>query len=155
MANANGKFPPSTINDGYNERGYLRGVPGLHPDIRFTFRPMPVLQRGKLMAAASQLNGQDDKIFLLQAEKIVKENYLLEWDIADSRGEVLPITAENLLKQKPRVFFSIVAIVLGSEASDVDDNPPHLANEIPKHVLNYAMESGAGEEADVKNSATG
>lgn len=148
-------YPQSTIpNDHYTERGFIRGVPGVHPDIRFTYRPMTVMALGSLYTACERLQdyGQRHK---LRAEVIVdKAKYLKEWDIPDGKGGVLAVTAANLLRQKPNAYSRIVGIIMGDERSDPDENAAHLEHEATaEDLIAVAMGSGgeSAEEIDAKN----
>lgn len=149
---ANG-FPSPYIDDGYTEQGYLRAVPGLHPDIRFTYRPMTLAVRGRMMTRGEKCK-DDAERFTVQAETIVQGNLLLEWNVSDRKGAALPISVENMLKLRPRVFLALVAIIAGVEPSDVDDQAPHLAAQRSQDDIAYILHGETGD-ADAKNSVTG
>ena len=151
------QFPPAFIRgDGYFERGYLRGVKGLHPDVRFTYRPMKIQRLGWLQSAIEKVGNNQDKSYLLQAQTIIKYNHLTDWDIADSKGEVLPITVDSLMDLRPAVFVGIVAIITGREASDVDDAPEHLQDSTEQDLVAlYGGDAVTPEVAAEKNSETG
>ena len=145
-----------TTGDGYTEQGYLKAVPGMHPDVRFLFRPMSTPQRAKLLNAGDKTKDQL-KLFRLQAEAIIEEwKLLLEWNITDVAGKALPVTVESMMKLKPRLFFGIIAIITGTEPSDIDDEAPHRQAEATKDLRTLLREDEeTTEEADAKNSETG
>jgi len=140
--------------DGYFERGYLREVPGLHPAVRFTYRPMDIQMLGRLETALAKEKDQA-KSYAIQAETVVRLNLLVEWSMVDAKGQPLAISTETLLRVKPAIFIGIVSIITGRGASDLDEEQPHLQSEADRDVLAYI----AGEEhpggTDPKNSATG
>lgn len=150
-------FPSAFLpGDGYTEQGFIRGVANMHPDIHFKFRPVPVVIRGQIFSATETLP-DDGKKFAHQAECLVTGKYLLEWDIIDHRAKPVALTSANLLALKPRVFFTLVAIVMGNEASDSDGAAPHLANQSTEDLVALSL-AGSHESAETireKNSVAG
>lgn len=143
-------------NDGYFERGFVRGIPGLFPDLRFTFRPLPLPVYGRMQTMIARAGDDQAKSYDIQADTIIKGNFLVEWDIKDARGSVLEITKENFLGLKVRAFVDIASIIFGTGASDVDDNPPHMEGKATDEAVAFIL---GGEEAAQgareKNSSAG
>ena len=53
-------------SDGYTEKGFIREVKGLHPSLRFTFRPFTQDQRQKMASENRKLS--DEKAALNTAK---------------------------------------------------------------------------------------
>lgn len=104
------------IPDGYTEEGYIREVPGLHGPVRFTFRPMLVVQRAGLFGQRT-LSLPDELQDRRCADVLCAQ--LVSWSVTDSEGRPLAVTAENILRLKPALFQRILAIVSGVEPSDI------------------------------------
>lgn len=103
------------IPDGYTRRGFLRGIPRLYEDLRFTYRPILLAERSELN---SKLALADPK----QIEKLAAEaaaRHLVSWDLAHD-GSVLSITAATLLRLQPSLFDRLYSVLHGRAASDED-----------------------------------
>ena len=126
----------SYIPDGYDELGYIRPVPRIHLGLRFRFRPLLVEERSRLVEAAGKMRGDayDRKCAAELAGK------LLEWDLRDGADEAVPLTPANLLRLKPQLFQRLFAIVLGSEAGDLDSHgDEHQEQRIVEHQFAAAL----------------
>jgi hypothetical protein len=88
------------VDDGYTRDGRIAEAAGRWPEINFAYRP----------ADASQFTEQ------FVAERLAKN--LVSWDIRNSKGESVPITAENLMRLVHPVLMRIYAIINSTEASD-------------------------------------
>jgi hypothetical protein len=141
-------------NDAYYERGFIRDVPGLHPAVRFVYRPMDIRKVGRMETVFAKEKDQS-KVYIQQATTIVDQKHLIEWDVKDAKGAVLPITVDNLMRIKPMIFIGICAVIMGRGPSDAEDDAPHLANEIDRDAQAFI----GGEEhpggTDAKNSDAG
>lgn len=104
------------IPDGYIEEGYIRGVAGLHGSVRFTFRPMRVVEQATLFGQRMLSLPEE-----LQDRRCadVLCSHLISWSVADANGRPLELTAENILRLKPALFQRLLAIVSGIEPSDI------------------------------------
>jgi hypothetical protein len=109
-------FAANYFHDGYTQCGFIAAVPLVHGALRFTYRPALVEERSQLGDAARQLRSQlyDRHAAAFTAHKIV------EWDLADSRGRAVPVSAEALLRLQPDLFVRLHKIVAGWMATDVD-----------------------------------
>ena len=108
------------IPEGYTEEGYVREAPGLHGPVRFTFTPMLITERAalfsqRMLALPEEL--QDRRCADVLCGKLVS------WSVADTQGQPLPLTPENVLRLKPALFQRLLAIVSGMEPSDVYRTP--------------------------------
>jgi len=111
---------PGFIGDGYEERAYLRGVPKLYDDVRFTFRPMLAEARADYVDRGSRLRAREQT--KRSAEMI--EHHVLEWDIRDDKDRLVPLTAENILRLHPNLFNRLLWVITGTEAWDDDPDEP-------------------------------
>jgi len=124
----------SYFHDGYTQPGFIRAVPLLHGELRFTFRPALVEQRSQLVDAAGRLKSDayDRHVATFLAEKLVG------WDLADESGRDVAISATNLLRLHPEVFIKLHRIVLGWIASDID---PRWSDDDQQDVVEDQYES--------------
>lgn len=104
-------MPSLFITDGYTEDGYIAGVPGVMPALRFRFRPATSLERGMVADAA---RGDAKQYHQTLSEVIAK--HLVSWD-----AEV-EISTKYVEILKPAAFDVLGNIVLGYRASDIDPN---------------------------------
>ena len=104
--------------DGYTKEGYVAAVPGLHPAVRFHYRPM---------VGDQSIHWRDG--FLLkptETRKLVpaaalSDRHLVSWDIKHpTTGELVPVSLENITRLQPRVLERMFMIVTGFERSDED-----------------------------------
>lgn len=102
------------INDGYTETAVLHEVPGLYPRVEFTFRPMLIEQRVFYYKVAQKLEGV--QLRRLIAGHLAQQ--LVEWDVKDRKGNVVPITVDNVMRLKSRFFDRLFAVVSTEEAPD-------------------------------------
>jgi len=103
-------------DDGYTEKGYIKAVPLLHDALRFEFRPFLAEERSKLLREQSEL-AEEKRDFLI-AQAFVA--HLVSWDLKDAKGNAIKIDLNIARRLKPALFYRIWAIILGSEASDLD-----------------------------------
>ena len=96
-------------DDGYTERGYIAAVAGLHPAVRFEFRPMVHAERAA--ANAGIMVDNLAKASAVQCAAISKA--LRSWDI-----EGLELRQTDMLR--PALVEKLYGIVSGMAASDPD-----------------------------------
>jgi hypothetical protein len=144
-------------DDGYTEPGYIKAIVGIHGDIRFTYRPMLIQEQSKATAEAGEAGrGKPERYDRVCAEKLA--HHLLTWSLRDSSGTPLAIEINTLLRIKPMAFLRLWAIVLGTQASDID---PEWTEEVQavktEEQADYspAPIGQARAEADEKNSVSG
>lgn len=104
------------IPEGYTEEGYIREVPGLHGSVRFTFRPMLVVERAALFG--QRMLSLSDELQDRRCADVLC-GLLVSWSLTDTEGRPLAVTAENILRLKPALFQRMLAIVAGVEPSDL------------------------------------
>jgi hypothetical protein len=148
------------IRDGYNERGYIAEVPRLHPAVRFEFRPMTLAERGLYIKAIGTLK-KDNELRTYMAG-CIKEHLTGQppWDLRNDKGEIVPLTVDELLRLKPRLFDRLFMIVSGEEAPDADPEAPPAELDQEALDIQEAVKTGKTigqirEERDLKNSPKG
>lgn len=107
------------IDDGYEENGYIAEVPRLHPALRFRFRPMTSGERTAAMREMERaLKSPNPKMSEIVSARMMAER-ILEWDLANGQGEIVPVTEENILKVKPtlsnKLYSITITAVVGSD----------------------------------------
>lgn len=107
------------IDDGYTERGFLTAIPGLHPAVAFSYRPMLLTELARF--AERTAHASQDAVRREAARWLSLK--LVEWDLCDSQNRTVPIFAttfplDNLLRVKPCVFVRMWKIVCGDAPSD-------------------------------------
>ncbi len=104
------------IDDGYTEQGFVRGEPGLHPDVRFEWRPSVPEELDRYNADADRLKGTELR---KHAARFLAAK-LVSWDLRNGKGDVVPISLPNVLRLKDGLFMHLLRVTLGIRASDVD-----------------------------------
>lgn len=144
------------IPDGYSQDAYLRESPGLHGEMRFRYRPMLVEEKNQIVAAADKKGaGQGD---MLLAEAVARR--IVEWDVRDAQGAVIPITADTVRRLRPTLFNRVFWVIAGVESADTDERAEaESRNQQAAELLQAAIEGrplGAiREEGDRKNCDAG
>lgn len=141
----------SVIHDGYTQPFYFRGVPGLHPDVRGTFRPMLHHERyfigGKI---ADKQSGPEQSRMMIEAIC----SFIRSWDLKGSDGKVIPREVPAAVRIKPHVVERLYMLVTGREGGDVDPNAEPAKEEADaewKAILEQREIGPVREEIDAKN----
>lgn len=142
------------IPDGYTESGYIRAERGIHPALRFTFRPMLGADKTVIMDLVLDPKKKRDQDRIMAAA--LKER-LVDWDLHDAAGKSVPISTDVIGRLKPRLFTKLFMVVSGSEAGDHDPDQDEDAREASDEDFFEAAIAGHGighyrEERDEKNS---
>lgn len=103
-------------DDGYTESGFIKAIPGLHGDLRFEFRPFLVEERSRLLRKLENL--AQEKQDAIVAKTFTER--LKSWDLKDRKGEAVKVSLNAARRLKPQLFYRLWAILLGTDASDVD-----------------------------------
>lgn len=142
------------LEDGYTAKGYLKAVPQLYPEVRFTYRPILPEQRAAFVEAVRKAKdgpGAERRTAAILAK------HLLTWDVTDSKGDTVSITGDRILRLRWALYDRLVAVVLyGTEGGDVDPS----WTDAEKDAADAADDLGgiyrdAVNEADEKNSGKG
>jgi hypothetical protein len=125
--------------DGYDRDMFVRGVPRLYGDLRFTCRcvlhedAIAFFDRHKLVPAVEYERKSAE--FVASA--------MSAWDRTDRSGAAVPLTGAALLACPPPLWRRIFSIVFGNEPPDEDPREPAAAEPL----------AGRDQEAsDEKNS---
>lgn len=140
------------ISDGYTERAWLAGVPHLYPRVEFSYRPFLQEQLVAYQLQADKLTGLQLRQFAagLLAAAVV------EWDLKDGRGNVVPIDAAAMLRLKDRLFQRLLMVVSTLEPPDGSIDPDARDLQVQAAALLESVRSGRPvaacvEEAHRKN----
>lgn len=144
---SNGKLL-AFIPDGYTREGYVEGVRGLYPSVRFTYRPMGNLQRGPAIAAIKTATPAGAESFTAK----MLEQRVLKWDITDEHGDPWPVTYENCCRIQPHLFTQMYLIVIGERASDPLPLDSEQSEEEARAAFEAAISGTSVVEVLEKNS---
>lgn len=123
------------IPDGYTIKGYVKASPGLHPAVKFTYRPSICMQNREVLAQGLAEDVREQRFKDMVAAQVT------EWDIRHPiTNEIVPITSANVGRLQPMLRSELVDIIMGSKASD----PEPGAAEQPKH---QSPDANAGNSA--------
>jgi len=103
------------VDDGFDESAYIAESPGLHPAVRFTYRPLIASERS---AWFRDMDRKPDDRAQITADMLARK--VQSWDLKDRSGAVAKIEPAQLLKLRPRLWDRMLAIVSGQDASDFD-----------------------------------
>jgi len=139
-------------NDKQIEQGYIaplvEGDVEVHGELRFTYRPMTVLDHAKW----EQRDDDGDKWYRKRAAMLAER--VKTWSLSD------PIGAAVMLRLMPRLFMRLESIVWGRSASDLDPQWSAEKHAAETELITEAAAVGATpgavrEAADEKNSVAG
>jgi hypothetical protein len=124
MSESNGAMIESGyIDDGYTWRGYVAGVPRLHPPLRFTFRQCTAQD-------AAVISGKINRAEDADTEKIasaVIRRQVIEWDLkrkTDKGMEPVPLEVDHINRVQSSLKNTLFKIVMGVFPSDPDPDFP-------------------------------
>jgi hypothetical protein len=141
------------IPDGYEEPGYILEQLGLHPEVRFVYRPMLADARDTLARASS--GKQPSEYYKILSAAMASR--IVSWSVAGMDGKPLPVNAATALTLRPRLFDRLYSIICGDSPSDIDPKAsPQAKNEEAEAALQAAIDgrpvAQIKQEADAKNS---
>lgn len=137
-------------NDGYSEKGFVKGIKNIHGDFRFEFRPMLLEQRLELYKGVEKVPAD---VFERKAADYIAKNHLISWSLVDGEGKPVNVSPKAILRLKQQLWQSIYNIICGFKASDSD---PTWTNEEVSEYDSIIYESAitgesVGEVAEVKH----
>jgi len=101
-------------DDGYTLDGYIAAVPRLHPEVRFTFRP--VLYAGR-QAWARQMNKTSDADGDTKCSVELICKHVKSWELKHNDAEV-EIKPDTVARLHPQILHKMLDIVLGYAPSE-------------------------------------
>jgi hypothetical protein len=112
-------YPPN--EDGYTLPAYIKASPMLHKEVRLTFRPTPVEERGVIMDCFRSLGESKSSSYV--AEMLASK--IKSWNLTIPGPEnirlPMPITQDWILRLKPAIWIRLVSIVIwGTDGGDLD-----------------------------------
>lgn len=104
--------PSPFITDGYTESKYIAEVPGLHPEVRFVYRPALPERRAVVIREAQRAKDPS------MSERIIGKailEHLESWSFKEE------ITGKRIMQLKPALFHRFTSIIVyGSDPGDKD-----------------------------------
>jgi hypothetical protein len=117
--------PFAKNEDGYAETRYIEARRGLHPSVRVTFRPTPILDKANTLDTVRRhiADGRSAKADALIADAM--STRITGWEFLDDDGRAvdgMPKPGkQELLSLKPELFGKLSAIVFyGDSGGDID-----------------------------------
>jgi hypothetical protein len=124
-----------TIDDGYDEPGFIAEVPRLFPALRFTYRPMLPEQRDFVLRQLNKLTPEQYSLRVC-AEIAAR---VKSWNATGRAGAVVPINVASVRTLWGPLFDRLFAVISGDMASDVD---PEASPEDQQRAADDAMQAG-------------
>lgn len=104
------------INDGYTEEGFVAAVPGLHGELRFTFRPFTVEERAQVTNGLRNVQPHlHNRKYAIEAAKKITA-----WSLRDGADKPVEVKADTVYAIRPALFDRLIDILLGYKPSDID-----------------------------------
>lgn len=139
------------IHDTCTLPGYVARSAGLHPALRFQYRPATAEERLRLALAGENEAAPEfgPRTAALLAQKLVR------WELVDG-SPAPPIGASAILRLQPELFEKIHRIVMGYSASEIDPAwAPEMVDELATDLTEAAHRGctpgEAGDERREKN----
>ncbi len=141
------------IHDGYTRDGYIAAREGLHPAVRFKYRPVMPQDRAvifrKIQVADDPRRGEE-----ISAAAVVQS--IEEWDIRKQDGSLVKLATSQALRLVPSVIDRLFLIVMGSSGTDSDPEASiEDRAERADSDLEAALAGTTPEELEEKNSGPG
>jgi len=104
------------IRDGYTEPGFIREVPGLHPELRFSYRPALGIETEEWLRSFQfqPLTKHMDATAQFMAD------HLQSWSLTEADGQAADIEPDRIKIIRYALFVRLQYIIYGREASDLD-----------------------------------
>jgi hypothetical protein len=127
------------IRDGFTRAGFVKDVPGLHGELRFSYRPMLPEQRNAVRRLVSGEKGDKGDVLLRTA---IAE-HLVDWSATDDEGKDIKVSSEGVRRLPPALYDRLYLIVSGMDASDPEPDATSEEETGYAAALRKAAETGA------------
>lgn len=127
------------IRDGFTRTSFIKEVPGLHGELRFSYRPMLPEERNALRRVIGEAAG-DKGNMLLQA---ALTKHLVDWNATDDQGDAVKISQDGVRRLPPALYDRLYLIVSGIDASDPLPDATEEEESEYAAMLRKAAETGA------------
>lgn len=101
------------IEDGYTRDFFIKGIPGLYPDAKGTFRPLLGWEIAAMWRKQNKCRDDDDEGREFVLGKTITAQ-ISAWDIAHE-GSALPVNADSFKRLVPALRQAVANIVMGNE----------------------------------------
>ena len=136
--------------------GYLARSPGLHPALRFRYRPATISERLVLDASGSGDEAQNPA----QLAAALLARKLVSWQAPDDPSPPPAISPAGVLSLQSELFMKLYRVVLGQAASEIDPLwPAETVNTLLRDQAEAATSGRSvgeiGQERREKNCSRG
>lgn len=136
-------------DDGYTLTRFVKGIPRMYPDTRFSFRPVTPLERARALDWRRSMSEEQATLAMAKAAS----SRITEWNCRDRSGTALKPTAANMLRQHPELLNRICNIVIfAAEGGDPDPLPSRLDEQLTDTPDIFGNDSAGVVENERKNS---
>lgn len=113
------------IRDGFTQEAYIAERPGLHGELRFSYRPMLPESVDDIEAHRSTKKGSEDTklVAAAVADRIVR--------LEDGVGTEIEPTVESVRRLRYGILYKVYNIIAGFEPSDLDPRWDSKGSELP------------------------
>ena len=114
------KISTGYIHDGYTIDGFIKGMEGNYPDVRFKFRPVDFKTRNRIFG---RVNLASDDNSATMAQTIAGR--VVEWDLKKLKAlgseelVAVELAASEVLRLSPRLVVELFDVVMGSQSPGV------------------------------------
>lgn len=148
----------SLIHDGYTTTAYFKKLPGIHPEVRTTVRPLYGDRRVNFQTRLGQL--VRDPVAAERFTNHMIADHIMSWSIVDHKGEPAEVNADNVHCLQPSLrqrFYNLITGVQGGDVEPVGDGDKKEAPEPVDAATEYqaAMSGQSVEEFTAGNSEKG
>lgn len=145
--------PVSYIDDGYTQHAYVAPIHNLHPEARFSFRPVPILMQARINKQLVEAGEDAEKREWIAAQWISQQ--MVQWDIKKPDGDLINHRQiAEVLKVRPILFIRIWRIVSGDDGGDIDPKATSFDMHV-KSERDKAVAMCDADEADQGNLSAG
>jgi hypothetical protein len=129
-------------NDGYNLPGFVDAREGINEAARFLYRPISADQQASYTATLALLQDTPTNPANFRKRAEIIRGRLVSWDLKDDKGAPLTITAAELRKLSPELFWKVYGIVFGSVPTDIDPQWSEEEQAEEAHLADQAAQEG-------------
>ncbi len=144
----------SYIHDGYTVKGFVEGMPGVHADARFTFRPALAQERAVIRdkIVASQARESESIVAQTVAKRVVDWDLLKTAALGSDELVSVVLTLEEVLRVPQALTVQIFNRIMGDTSpGEAPDANPEQRNEQVDADVAAAIAGTTPEEHAAKN----
>jgi len=100
------------IDDGYDYPGFIAERPGIHPALRFRYRPALPEER-------EEVTRYQGRAFIVEVTDLLTTK-VIGWEVRDRQGLPRPVASDTLRRLQPDLLQAMIGVVLGWRPNDPD-----------------------------------